>query len=179
VVIAADPVTAERLAPGCGRDPSAMRAVTTFWHRAPVPPIDEPILLLDGEEALVVNSVVMSNVSSAYRPADQAGSLVATSVLGRHDDPETERAVRLRLATLYGAPTGSWELLAAHAIERALPGFPPGTPLRRPVRLDEGRYVCGDHRDTPSIQGALVSGRRAADAVAADLGVRGATRSVA
>jgi glycine/D-amino acid oxidase-like deaminating enzyme len=39
---------------------------------------------------------------------------------------------------------------------------PPGT--ARP-----GRYVCGDHRDTPSIQGALVSGRRAADAVLADL----------
>jgi hypothetical protein len=26
-------------------------------------------------------------------------------------------------------------------------------------------YVCGDHRDSPSQQGALVSGRRAAQAV--------------
>ncbi|GAA4874052.1 FAD-dependent oxidoreductase [Saccharopolyspora cebuensis] len=39
-----------------------------------------------------------------------------------------------------------------------------------PVRLGSGRYVCGDHRDTPSIRGALVSGRRAARAVLADLG---------
>jgi len=29
--------------------------------------------------------------------------------------------------------------------------------------------VCGDHRDTPSIQGALVSGQRAAEAVHASL----------
>jgi predicted NAD/FAD-dependent oxidoreductase len=30
-------------------------------------------------------------------------------------------------------------------------------------------YVCGDHRDNASIQGAMVSGRRAAEAVIADL----------
>ena len=33
------------------------------------------------------------------------------------------------------------------------------------VRLGEGLFVAGDHRDTPSIQRALVSGKRAAAAV--------------
>ena len=47
-------------------------------------------------------------------------------------------------------------------------GPPAGQRLARPVRLEPGRYVCGDHRDTPSIQGALGSGRRAASAVLAD-----------
>ena len=45
--------------------------------------------------------------------------------------------------------------------------------FRKPVRQDHdgGRvYVTGDHRDTSSIQGALVSGRRAAEAVVSDLG---------
>ena len=42
--------------------------------------------------------------------------------------------------------------------------------LRRPVRLGDGRYVAGDHRDTASIQGALVSGQRAAETVLRDLG---------
>ncbi|MDF2740823.1 MAG: hypothetical protein K0S88_2191, partial [Actinomycetia bacterium] len=32
-----------------------------------------------------------------------------------------------------------------------------------------GLYVCGDHRDNASINGALVSGRRTADAVLEDL----------
>ena len=41
--------------------------------------------------------------------------------------------------------------------------------FRRPVRSGPGRYVCGDHRDSASIQGALVSGRRAAEAVLQDL----------
>ena len=42
---------------------------------------------------------------------------------------------------------------------------------RRPVDLGDGRFVVGDHRDTPSIQGALVSGRRGATAVLAHLGL--------
>ena len=37
--------------------------------------------------------------------------------------------------------------------------MPAPHPFRRRVRLD-GVYVCGDHRDTSSIQGAMVSGRR-------------------
>jgi predicted NAD/FAD-dependent oxidoreductase len=37
--------------------------------------------------------------------------------------------------------------------------------VRKPVAIDDGIYVAGDHRDTASIQGAMVSGRRAADAV--------------
>jgi monoamine oxidase len=38
------------------------------------------------------------------------------------------------------------------------------------VEYGEGRvYVAGDHRDTSSLQGALVSGRRAAAAVLKDL----------
>lgn len=42
---------------------------------------------------------------------------------------------------------------------------PPRLRLRHPVDLGGGLYVAGDHLDTPSIQGALVSGRRAATAV--------------
>jgi predicted NAD/FAD-dependent oxidoreductase len=46
--------------------------------------------------------------------------------------------------------------------------------FRRPVRLMAGLYVCGDHRDSSSIQGAMVSGRRAAYAALDDVGVAGA-----
>lgn len=48
---------------------------------------------------------------------------------------------------------------------------PPMNRLRKQVRLEPGLYVCGDHRDSASIQGALVSGRRAATAMLAELTV--------
>jgi hypothetical protein len=54
-------------------------------------------------------------------------------------------------------------------VRAALPAFPAGRPLRSPVDLGQGIFVAGDHRDTPSQQGALVSGRRAANAVLAKL----------
>ncbi len=84
--------------------------------------------------------------------------LVAATAVGRFADDAPARA-HLRLAV--GAGTGRWPLLARYEIPHALPAFPVGTPLRR--RQDFGGVlVAGDHRDTPSIQGALVSGRRAA-----------------
>ncbi|WTI78900.1 FAD-dependent oxidoreductase [Streptomyces sp. NBC_00726] len=45
-------------------------------------------------------------------------------------------------------------------------------PLSRTTRIGPGRYVCGDHRATGSVQGALASGTRAAREVAADLARR-------
>ena len=68
--------------------------------------------------------------------------------------------------------TASWQHIASYDLPQALPSMaPPLGTLRKPVRVRDGVYVCGDHRDTASIQGALVSGRRAATAVLKDLGV--------
>jgi predicted NAD/FAD-dependent oxidoreductase len=52
--------------------------------------------------------------------------------------------------------------------------MPPPHNFHRPVRVLAGLYVCGDHRDTSSAHGAMVSGRRAALAVLRDLGISGA-----
>jgi hypothetical protein len=161
VLVATDPVTAAALLPGLPAPP--MHGVTTVYHAAPEPPTAEPILLLDGERAgPVVNSVVLTNAAPTYSPDTRA--LVSTSVLGA--DPPDDAALRRELERLYGVSTAGWEHLATVPVRHALPAAPPPLgDLRRPVDLGNGRYVAGDHRDTPSIQGAMVSGRRAATAV--------------
>jgi hypothetical protein len=135
----------------------------------PEPPIREPILLLDADEPdLVANTTVISQCAPSYAPAGRA--LVETSVVGsRRDDPDLESAVRERIAILYDGTAADFEHLATYRIDDALPAMPVPLTLRRPVRLGDGMYVAGDHRDTSSIQGALVSGRRAATAVLTDL----------
>lgn len=85
---------------------------------------------------------------------------------------DLDRTVRAHLAALYATPTDDWELLAAHHDPEAVPAMPAPHDLRRPVRLLTGLYVCGDHRDTSTVQGALFSGRRAAHAILGDLGIR-------
>jgi hypothetical protein len=81
-----------------------------------------------------------------------------------------EPDVRRVAAGLHGQDPAGWELVASYDIPHALPAMTAPHCFRKPVRVaGTGVYVAGDHRDTSSIQGALVSGRRAADAVLADL----------
>ncbi|WP_410665365.1 NAD(P)/FAD-dependent oxidoreductase [Amycolatopsis sp. lyj-84] len=165
VVVATDGDAASHLLPEV--EAPEWHAVTTFYFRVGTTPLRSPTLLLDGTTDLLLNTAVISEVAPEYAP--EGSALIAASVPDRAD-VHLEARVRERLAHLYQTDTSDWELLRAYALPRALPVFPAGAPLRRPVRVGGGRYVCGDHRDTPSIQGALVSGQRAARAVLADLG---------
>jgi len=171
VVVAADPHAAAGL---LALPRPRMRALTTFWHVAAQPPTASAVLHVDGgRRGPVVNTVVLSNAARSYAPAGGPGgrALVASTVLGDRGDVATEKAVRTQLADVYGTDTADWDLLRTHAIPAALTAMEPPLDVRRPVALGEGRFVAGDHRDTASIQGALVSGRRAADAVLEHLGL--------
>lgn len=161
VLVATDPATAADLLPGLRRP--VMRPVWTWYHTAPVDRPGRGWVHLDGRSrpGPVVTSVVLTEVAPEYAPPGQR--LVATSVL---TEVPAEQ-VAAEVARLHGP--GPWRHLRTVAIPQALPAATPPLDLRRPVRLGPGLYVAGDHRDTPSIQGALASGHRAAAAILADL----------
>ncbi len=173
VVIATDARTAGELLPGLHQP--AHHPVTTYYHAASESPLREPQLLLDADpDEAVSHTLVLSEIDRSYAPAGAA--LIATTVLGRRsfdaDGPAAlEPAVRRRLGRLYEVDSRGWEFLAVRHHPEALPAMPPPHHFRRPVRVLHGLYVCGDHRDTSSAQGALASGRRAAMAVLRDLGL--------
>ncbi|MFF9348736.1 NAD(P)/FAD-dependent oxidoreductase [Streptomyces sp. NPDC014734] len=159
---------AAHLLPGL-RMPS-FHPVTVLHHTAPAPPSTGASLLLNADgSGPVAHTAVMSAVDPSRAPLGR--TLISSTVLGT-PPPDLDRTVRAHLATLYGTPTDDWELLAAHHDPEAVPAMPAPHDLRRPVRLLAGLYVCGDHRDTSTVQGALFSGRRAAEAILTDLGVR-------
>jgi predicted NAD/FAD-dependent oxidoreductase len=123
---------------------------------------------VDGDGHLLHTSVV-SNVQPGYAPSGVA--LVSTSLLGVAT-PEQVQAAERRLAELYRTSTRGWERIAVHRVREALPALPAAQPLSLRTRLGPGRYVCGDHRATASVQGALASGARAAREVLHDLKAR-------
>ncbi|MGW7073459.1 NAD(P)/FAD-dependent oxidoreductase [Streptomyces sp. NPDC054855] len=165
VLLATDARAAAALLPGLRVPP--FHEVTVVHHAAPEAPLAEPALLLDADRSgPVAHTAVVSHVDPSRAPAGR--SLVSSTVLG---PPPDERAVLTHLAELYGTSTARWESLAVHHTREAVPAMPPPHDLRRPVRLLSGLYVCGDHRDTSTVQGALHSGRRAARAALVDLGV--------
>jgi phytoene dehydrogenase-like protein len=166
VVVATDGPEAARLTSAV--ETPAARATTCVYFAAEHSPLGEPILVLDGEGRGPVNDLcVPSDVAPSYAPPGAA--LVSATILGIPplDDDGLEAAVREQLRGWFGVQVDGWRRLAVYRIPFALPAQPPEVlaAAQRPVRLRDGLFVCGDHRDTASIQGAMVSGRRAAAAV--------------
>ena len=131
----------------------------------PEAPVHRPVIVLGMAGDGPVNSVaVMSQVAPDYSADDRA--LVAVSTPSTGVD---EAAVRAELRDWYGPAVGEWETLRVDRIERAQPVQSVGVDPDQNVRLASGLYVAGDHRQHASINGALTSGCRAADAVIARL----------
>ena len=170
VVVATGGPAATRLV---GVNAPATKGVVTTWWSAPEAPDSGRLLHVDGRTRSggpVVNCAVVSDAAPSYAPRGrhllQASALIGP---GRDDAASAEPVVRRHAGELLGTDPGAWEVVARHEVPHALPAQPSPYSARRPVSLGAGLHVCGDHRDTGSIQGALVSGRRAAAAVVAEL----------
>ena len=173
VVVAAEAPEAARLT-GLGVA-LAGRGLSCFYYAAERAPVREPIVMLDGDGVGPATGVaVPSSVARTYAPPGAA--LVSATVLGRAapDNGALEAAVRAQLTRWFGAGVRRWRHLRTYRIPYAQPDQDPPalTPWRREVRLRPGLYVCGDHRDHASVNGAMESGRRAAEALLADRGTR-------
>jgi len=139
--------------------------VTSMYFRAPQSPLDDNMLVLDGErEGPINNLAVPSDIADEYAPAGE--SLISVTILDADDRPRSEltRSVRRQATDWFGPEVQAWEHLETFHIDRALPTQTPEymETIHRPVHLDDRVFLAGDHRETSSIQGALSSGRRAA-----------------
>ncbi|MED5293033.1 MAG: FAD-dependent oxidoreductase, partial [Actinomycetota bacterium] len=134
------------------------------WHAyfaAAEPPNDsKAIHLLPSADGPCRNIAIMSNVAPEYAPQGSA-LIVAAGPTIRSDAPLAE--AQQQLARVFGSQCESWELVKHGIVEHAQPVFVPGSAFRRDARRTEEVVVAGDHRTTPSIQGAMVSGRIAAE----------------
>jgi hypothetical protein len=101
----------------------------------------------------------MSNISHTYAPKGK--HLISSTALVAANEGD----VRRHLAKIWGREISDWQLLHVSDVPDALPAQVPGLAVRREISFGSGIWVVGDHRDTPSQQGALASGRRCAEAI--------------
>lgn len=164
VVVATDPTTAASLT---GVPVPAMKGVVTDWWAADDVPAGAAMLWVDGRPTMagpVVNTAIISRAAPSYAPAGRH-LIAASALIGPDRQPPSETLMRTHAADILGADPAGWSPVIRHVVAEALPVQPPPLRARRSVRTPEGIWMCGDHRDTASIQGALVSGRRVAEAI--------------
>ncbi len=158
IIIATDATTATQLL-GLNEVPR-MAGCITWYHATQENPSGNGRLVVDGQgRGPVINSIVISDVSSSYAPVGQ--HLVSTTT----DLGATESDVRRHLSILWGASTHDWQLIAKYEIPAALPIQSIGRDLTQSIKVAKNVYVIGDHRAVPSQQGALFSGRLAAELI--------------
>lgn len=162
VVLATDPQTAERFT---GRPAPEAKGVTTHWYAVEEAPTEHKVIVLDQcdrEVGPVANSAVVTTAAPSYAP--EGRHLVQASTLLRPgQDPVSDADVLTHLSEMYATGTSGWELLRRDDIPYALPAQPAPFRDRGDMEVEPGLIVAGDHMDTGSIQGAMVSGKRAAE----------------
>ena len=158
IIIATDATTATQLL-GLS-EVSRMAGCVTWYHAVDTNPSGSGRLVVDGQSrGPIINTVVISDISSDYAPAGRH-LISTTTVLGA-----TESDVRRHLSIMWGTSTHEWQLIAKYEIPAALPIQSVGRELTQSVKISDSLYVVGDHRAVPSQQGALFSGKLAAELI--------------
>ncbi len=167
VVLAVEAPVAARLL-RMDRNPRSRSSTTWYFHAPPRSRVD-PVLYLNGEGTGPINLAVwMNEVAPSYAPSEQ-GLVSATSIGGESGN---EERVRAQLAAWFGPGARNWRHLQTYAIHHAQPepGDLAANALGKLPRVRPGIYAAGDAWGQVSIDGALRSGRLAAEAVLEDKG---------
>jgi hypothetical protein len=158
ILIATDATTATQLL-GLAEVPR-MAGCITWYHATSNNPSGNGHLVVDGQRrGPIINTVVISDISKNYAPTGQ--NLICTTT----DLNVTESDVRRHLAILWGTSTHGWQFIAKYEIPAALPIHNVGRALSQGMKINDHHFVAGDHRTVPSQQGALFSGRLAAELI--------------
>ena len=161
IILATDLTTAGQLLGANQVTP--LLSSTTWYHTTENAPADSATLVIDSENrGPVVNSLVISNLSQNYAPSGQ--SLISSTTIAHVSESE----VRRHLALMWGSNTADWRFLAKYEINSALPLFAPGAESVKSARVGENIYCAGDYLSGPSQNGAMLSGRLAAQELLLD-----------
>ena len=157
IIVATDATTASQLLDL--RDIPTLVGCTTWYHS-----VDSTSrngrLIIDGQgRGPIFNTLAISQISSSYAPAGK--DLISTTTPLSITESETRR----HLSLMWGCDTRDWELVAKYEIPSALPLQSVGRALSQSILVRENVYCIGDHRSTPSQQGALFTGRLAAQLI--------------
>lgn len=161
--------------------PEARGSLCLYFGIDGPPPVVQPMLILNGDNAMeplgpqserplaAINNVCFpSQVSRSYAPAGKSlasVTVVDPAALKLHE-VTLDACVRKQLELWWpDHGVANWKLLRVYRIPYAQPAQTPPYTLSSPARLQDRLFLCGDHRATATLNGAIASGREAAQQI--------------
>jgi len=168
-IVAAGPTGSHELT-GIDAIPQTGRSTVTQYFSLPAgnPMGNQPRIHLNAGGTVPNQVTVLSAAAPAYAPEDMA--LLSASIPDHVDEEDAELARQTRVTLKSWYPEASFEdleLLETVRIPFAQFAQPPGIHEQLPAVSEPGGelYLAGDYTENSSINGAMESGRKAADAV--------------
>ncbi|CAB4617545.1 MAG: NAD(P)-binding protein [Actinobacteria bacterium] len=129
----------------------------TWYHSVPSGLITSKRLRVTSTQSPIVNSIALSNLLPSYAPGDR--TLISTTTLEDID----ENSIKDQLSRFWSVDAELFGLIKRYEITDALPIFSPTDSGRAlSAKVGEGIYRAGDYLTAASQNGALLSGRLAA-----------------
>ena len=157
IVIAADPKATRQLS---SQPAVSMNSSWTWYHAVPKGAATSKFLKVLHHDPFI-NSVAISNIAPSYAPNHQ--TLISSTTLRKISEEEAIKAV----AATWRISASEIQYLRHYEIAESLPFHGPKKPLEIPQMISERIFLAGDSYSIPAQQGALRSGRMAAEMIIA------------
>lgn len=142
--------------------------VACMYFATTNPPVNQPILLLNGEgKGLVNNIFVPSNIQRSYAPPGSHLVSVTLKDFEGKDEGELIDDVLRELIGWFGIKVNDWTHLKTYHIKNALPRLEVGDEHVH-YQKNNGVYFCGDYLSYASVGNAIMSGKNVAEALSTE-----------
>lgn len=165
VIVCMPPHEIEKILPTYKNERKFTR-VTCMYFATKTPPVNSPIILLNGnEEGLVNNIFVPSTVQRSYAPpGSHLVSVTLKTIEEDMDEDELIDKVLEELIDWFGIKVNDWTHLRTYVINRALPQIKVSD-QHRYFEERNGIFFSGDYMSFASVNNAFLSGKSVANAV--------------
>jgi hypothetical protein len=154
-VVATDPEAAGRLLSIPDSALPAMRLQGYAYYLAESRPLPLPAVYVPSKSDGIWTVAVISDVEQQIMPADAQGHLISVSFDPRLSTVEMQS----KLETLF-PESSEWSELVVNRVEAL-----PSARAKLPIHIAKRIVLAGDYLESPSLNGAMASGRKAADLV--------------
>ncbi len=164
LVIATDALQANRL---LGQETHyQFNATSCVYFSAHQSPLREKMLVLNpNRNELIQNLCVPSDIAPTYAPTGKSLISVSTSYVDPANEQQHIAALKQELTNWFGKSVADWQYLKSYHIPYALPAFTSGTNSLS-LQIADKVYRCGDYAAYPSLNAAMMTGRKVAEMIA-------------